>query len=372
MSVNGELSTTAPVNLLDFDRASLEAFFVSLGEKPFRAAQVMQWVHQIGVIDPDCMTNLSKVLRAELRLRTVTRAPEIALDQHSRDGSHKWMLRLADGNCIETVFIPERGRGTLCISSQVGCALDCAFCSTAQQGFNRNLSVAEILGQLWLAERRLAAQGLERAITNVVLMGMGEPLLNLQNVIRALSVMQDDLAYGLSKRRITLSTAGVVPALDRLAEVCDVSLAVSLHAPDDALRDQLVPLNRKYPIAALMAACRRYLADGTRRRVTFEYVMLDGVNDSASQAQALVRLLQGMPAKVNLIPFNPFPATRFRRSAPDAIERFRDILLAAGLTTITRKTRGDDIDAACGQLVGKVQDRSRRVARRRATVGAEG
>jgi 23S rRNA (adenine2503-C2)-methyltransferase len=352
-------------NLLDLDRAGLEDLFAGLGERPYRATQVMRWLHHNGVEDFSAMTDLSKGLRARLTEHTEIRAPEVVLDQASGDGTHKWLLRLDDGQCIETVFIPERNRGTLCISSQVGCALDCTFCSTARQGFNRNLSTAEIIGQLWVAKRSLQPEaGRSRVITNVVLMGMGEPLLNFDNVVRAMRLMLDDFGFGLSKRRVTLSTSGVIPAMDRLRETIDVALAVSLHAPNDTLRDQLVPLNRKYPVRELLAACRRYV-DGKnfRSRVTFEYVMLDGVNDSPQHAKELVRILQGVPAKVNLIPFNPFPQTRYARSAPEVIDRFRDILLRSGLHTVTRKTRGDDIDAACGQLAGRVADRSRRALR---------
>jgi 23S rRNA (adenine2503-C2)-methyltransferase len=353
------------VNLLDLDRAGLEDLFAGLGERPYRATQVMRWLHHNGVDDFSAMTDLSKGLRARLTESTEIRAPEVVLDQASEDGTHKWLLRLDDGQCIETVFIPERDRGTLCVSSQVGCALDCTFCSTARQGFNRNLSTAEIIGQLWVAKRSLQPEaGRSRVVTNVVLMGMGEPLLNFDNVVRAMRLMLDDFGFGLSKRRVTLSTSGVIPAMDRLRETIDVALAVSLHAPNDALRDQLVPLNRKYPIRELLAACRRYV-DGKnfRSRVTFEYVMLDGVNDTPQHAKELVRILQGVPAKVNLIPFNPFPQTRYSRSAPEVIDRFRDLLLRSGLHTVTRKTRGDDIDAACGQLAGRVADRSRRALR---------
>jgi 23S rRNA (adenine2503-C2)-methyltransferase len=353
------------VNLLDLDRAGLEDLFAGLGERPYRATQVMRWLHHNGVDDFSAMTDLSKGLRARLVESTEIRAPEVVLDQASEDGTHKWLLRLDDGQCIETVFIPERDRGTLCVSSQVGCALDCTFCSTARQGFNRNLSTAEIIGQLWVAKRSLQPEaGRSRVVTNVVLMGLGEPLLNFDNVVRAMRLMLDDFGFGLSKRRVTLSTSGVIPAMDRLRETIDVALAVSLHAPNDALRDQLVPLNRKYPIRELLAACRRYV-DGKnfRSRVTFEYVMLDGVNDTPQHAKELVRILQGVPAKVNLIPFNPFPQTRYSRSAPEVIDRFRDLLLRSGLHTVTRKTRGDDIDAACGQLAGRVADRSRRALR---------
>ncbi len=359
------------INLLGMDRPSLEAFFVALGEKPFRATQILQWIHQRGVDSFDEMTNISKDLRTHLAETTEIRFPEVVLEQASDDGTRKWLLRVDSGNCIEAVFIPEQGRGTLCVSSQVGCALDCSFCSTAQQGFNRNLSVAEIIGQVWVANRALCrdaqapgqlgkgADG-DRIITNVVMMGMGEPLLNFDNVVQAMNLMTEDFAYGLSKRRVTLSTAGVVPALDRLREVSDVSLAVSLHAPNDALRNELVPINKKYPIQELLASCKRYLEGKPHRRITFEYVMLNGVNDSPQQARELARLLADVPSKINLIPFNPFPNTRYTRSSDTAIDAFRDILIKAGFTTITRRTRGDDIDAACGQLAGKVLDRSKR------------
>lgn len=358
------------VNLLDLDRSGLQAFFAGLGEKPFRASQVLKWIYQCGVDDFDAMTNLSKSLRQTLRERAEIRLPEIVSEQRSDDGTIKWLLRIDSGNSIETVFIPEAERGTLCVSSQVGCALECSFCATARQGFNRNLSCGEIIGQLWIANRALQCEPRAgRVISNVVLMGMGEPLLNFDNVVSAMNLMMDDHAYGLSKRRVTLSTSGVIPALDRLREVSDVSLAVSLHAPDDALRNELVPLNRKYPIRDLLAACRRYVAGEARRKVTFEYVMLDGINDSPAQARQLVKLLRDLPAKVNLIPFNPFPDTEYRTSSRDRIDAFRDILMRAGLITVTRKTRGEDIDAACGQLAGKVRDRTRRNARRTAVAG---
>lgn len=358
-------------NLLNLDRAGLVDFFAGLGEKAFRASQVMKWLYQFGVDDFDAMTNLGKALREKLGQVAEIRAPEVVSEHRSHDGTVKWVSRVDDRNCIETVFIPEADRGTLCISSQVGCALDCRFCSTAQQGFNRNLSVAEIIGQIWLANRALGCQprGDERMITNVVLMGMGEPLLNFDNVVKAMSLMLDDDAYGLSKRRVTLSTSGVIPALDRLKEVSDVSLAVSLHAPEDELRNQLVPLNRKYPIAELLEACKRYVSGDGRRRITFEYVMLAGVNDSDAHARALVRLLREVPAKINLIPFNPFPATDYVCSSQQRIDAFRDILVRHGYTTITRKTRGDDIDAACGQLAGQVMDRTKRSLRREQHTG---
>ena len=348
------------LNLLNLTRADLESFFAELGEKPFRATQVLKWIYQFGVSDFDAMTNLSKALRARLRETAEIRLPRVVASQKSGDGTHKWVLEIDSGNHIETVFIPEQGRGTLCVSSQVGCALACSFCSTAQQGFNRNLSAAEIIGQLWVANRELGfdPQG-QRIVSNVVMMGMGEPLLNFDNVVKAMNIMMDDFAYGLSKRRVTLSTAGVIPALDRLREVSDVSLALSLHAPNDELRNQLVPLNRKYPIDELIEACKRYVGQD-RRRITVEYVMLDGINDSEQHARELVRLLKDVPAKVNLIPFNPFPNTQYRRSSAETINKFRDILMQHSLTTITRKTRGDDIDAACGQLVGKVMDKTKR------------
>jgi len=355
------MNTDAPINLMDFDRDAMRAMFVAMGDKGFRADQVVKWIHQQGVADFESMTNLGKELRARLATTCRIAVPEIASEQHSADGTRKWLLRLEDGNCIETVFIPETDRGTLCVSSQVGCGLNCTFCSTARQGYNRNLTTGEIIGPLWLARRELDDFGSgPRRVSNVVMMGMGEPLLNFDNVVSAMQLMLDDLAYGLSRRRVTLSTAGLVPALDRLADACPVSLAVSLHAPDDELRDRLVPLNRKYPIADLLAACKRYVRHQPRSRVTFEYVMLDGVNDSVEHARLLVQLLADVPAKVNLIPFNPFTGSGFHRSGAATINRFRDVLMEAGLMTVTRKTRGDDIDAACGQLAGRVHDRTRR------------
>ena len=355
-------------NLLGLAPAAMQAYFAELGEKPFRAGQVLQWIHQYGVDNFDAMTNLSKALRVRLQECAEIRGPEIALDQVAADGTRKWLLRLADGNCIEAVFIPEAERGTLCVSSQVGCTLNCAFCATGHQGFNRNLETHEIIAQMWVANRALGRDPKgERIITNVVLMGMGEPLLNFDNVIPAVKILLDDLGYGLSRRRVTLSTAGMVPMIARLREECPVSLAVSLHAPNDTLRDELVPLNRKYPIAQLLEACKQYVEGDARRRVTFEYVMLAGVNDSVEHARELVKILEGVPAKVNLIPFNPFPQTRFARSEAATIARFRDVLMEANLTTMTRKTRGDDIDAACGQLAGRIHDRtprSQRLSRR--------
>lgn len=352
--------TTAKTNLLNLDRCALEAFFIALGEKPFRAAQVMKWIYHEQIIDFAAMSNLSKALRAQLTECAEIRPPEVVLDQASRDGSHKWLMRLDSGNSIETVFIPETDRGTLCVSSQIGCPLDCSFCATAQQGFNRNLSVAEIIGQVWQASHLLGERrNGNRIITNIVLMGMGEPLLNFANVVAATELMQDDLAFGISKRRVTLSTAGVVPALYRLSEVSEVSLAVSLHAPNDALRNELVPLNRKYPLAELLAACRHYIADKPHRRITWEYVMLAGVNDSEQHARALVALIRDIPSKINLIPFNHFANTRYQCSSPEVITRFHAVLMAHDLTVVTRKTRGADIAAACGQLAGQVQARGR-------------
>jgi 23S rRNA (adenine2503-C2)-methyltransferase len=358
-------------NLLDLDRQGLETFFAGIGEKSFRASQILKWIYQLGVCDFDAMTNLSKALREKLKDVAEIRLPEIVSEHCSHDGTIKWVLRVDNLNCIETVFIPEADRGTLCISSQVGCALDCDFCSTAQQGFNRNLSTGEIIGQLWIANHAMNATPRdERRISNVVLMGMGEPLLNFDNVVRAISLMLDDDAYGLSKRRVTLSTSGVVPALDRLKEVCDVSLALSLHAPDNELRNVLVPLNKKYPIEEVIAACKRYIDDGaSRRKVTVEYVMLDGVNDSDEHAEKLARLLRSLPSKVNLIPFNPFPRTVYKSSSQERIDAFREILIKNNITAITRKTRGDDIDAACGQLAGQVMDRTKRKQRKQNQVG---
>ncbi len=365
-----ELPVDLPVDLLEMDRQGLRAWFAQRGERPFRADQVFKWVHRRAVTDFEAMTDLAKALRARLREEARIGLPEVVARRVSPDGTRKWVLRLADGNAIETVFIPEEGRGTLCISSQVGCALGCRFCATARQGWSRDLSTGEILAQLVVAHRELGdtpAGG--RPVTNVVLMGMGEPLLNYERVLPALRVLVDDLGYGISRRRVTVSTAGVVPAIDRLREDCPVSLAVSLHAPDDALRDRLVPINRKYPIAELLAACRRYSASGPHRAITFEYVLLEGVNDREEDARALARLLRGLPAKVNLIPFNPFPGAPWRAPAPERVDRFRERLLAAGLLTITRKRRGERIDAACGQLVGKVLPRSRRAARGAAAPG---
>jgi 23S rRNA (adenine2503-C2)-methyltransferase len=344
-------------NLLDLDAAALAAFFAALGEKPFRARQVLRWVHQQGEADFARMSDLAKDLRAKLAGAARVEAPRVVGDSTAADGTRKWLLKVDGANAVDAVFIPETGRGTLCVSSQAGCVLDCAFCATGKQGFNRNLGTAEIVGQLWLANRLLAGP---RPVTNVVLMGMGEPLLNLDNLIPALRLMLDDNAYGLSRRRVTVSTSGVIPGMDRLRDACPVALAVSLHAPDDALRDRLVPVNRKYPIRDLLQACKRYLEKAPRDFITFEYVMLDGVNDGEAEARALARLAARVSCKFNLIPFNPFPRTEFRRSPPERIRRFAQILQAKGVTVTTRKTRGEAIDAACGQLAGEVADRTRR------------
>ena len=354
------------VNLLELDASAMERFFADLGERPFRARQVLRWIHQRGEADFDRMSDLARDLRGKLGELARIEAPRVVGDSVAQDATRKWLIKVDDANAVESVFIPETGRGTLCVSSQAGCTLDCAFCSTGKQGFNRNLSSAEIIGQLWLANRALGgvAHGEERAITNVVMMGMGEPLLNLDNVIPALRLMLDDNAYGLSRRRVTVSTAGVLPGIDRLRDECPVALAVSLHAPDDSLRDSLVPLNRKYPIRELIGACRRYLERAPRDFVTFEYAMLDGVNDSDAEARGLIEVAARVRCKFNLIPFNPFPGTQFRRSSPERIRRFAEILQSAGLTVTVRKTRGDDIDAACGQLAGQVQDRTHRSLRR--------
>ncbi len=348
-------------NLLEMDRPAMEAFFLSIGEKPFRAKQVMQWIHQRGVTDFMLMTDLAKSLRSKLSEISEVRLPQVAVEQRSADGTRKWLLHM-DGieNAVECVLIPEENRMTLCISSQVGCTLNCSFCSTAKQGFNRNLTTAEIIGQLYLAQRSLEADGQENGVTNVVMMGMGEPLLNYDAVMSALNIMCDDFAYSLSKRRVTISTAGVVPAIRKLNQSTDVCLAVSLHAANDELRNQLVPINKKYPIRELMDACIEYVKGHNRRRITFEYVMLAGVNDSLEHARELVKLLKHVPSKLNLIPFNPYPNAIYQCSDRETINRFRDYVHSKGIVSVTRKTRGDDIDAACGQLVGKVKDRSRR------------
>ena len=351
-------------NLLDLDAAQLTAYFAAIGEKPFRAKQLLRWMHQCGEADFSRMSDLAKSLREKLAVGASIDAPRVISDNTAADGTRKWLIDVGNGNAVESVFIPETGRGTLCVSSQAGCALDCKFCSTGKQGFNRNLSTAEIIGQLWIANKALGVvpKG-ERQVSNVVMMGMGEPLANFDNVVAAMHLMLDDNAYGLSRRRVTLSTSGIVPAIDRLRDACPVSLAVSLHAPNDALRDTLVPINRKYPLATLLAACRRYLERAPRDFITFEYVMLDGVNDGAEHARQLIALVRDLPCKFNLIPFNPFPNSGFKRSPREVIRRFAESLIAAGLVVTTRKTRGDDIDAACGQLAGKVDDKTRRTRR---------
>lgn len=360
------ISTTAKTNLLGLTRTELEAFVANLGEKPFRARQLMKWLYKRHVADFEQMTDLAKRFRARLSEIAEVVVPEITLTQVSADGTRKWLLAMpshhgASGSKqgIEMVFIPEPGRGTLCISSQIGCAMDCTFCSTAQQGFNRNLTAAEIVGQVWLANKELGYEhGGDRVVTNIVFMGMGEPLANYRNVVPAAEILMDDLGFDISRRRVTVSTSGLVPQMLRLAEETNCALAVSLHAPNDTLRDELVPINRKHKIAELLDACWVYVEKQNARSITFEYVMLDGVNDLPEHAHQLVALLKGRPAKLNLIPFNPFPGTGYKRSSAAAIERFRDILNANGVIATTRRTRGDDIDAACGQLVGRVHDRT--------------
>ncbi len=356
--------TSSKINLLGLNNLALRQWMLDHGEKVFHAEQITKWVYQQGVLSFDHMTNLGKNLRNTLNAEMEIRLPTLADQQPSTDGTCKWVLRLDCGNCIETVFIPEKRRGTLCISSQVGCVLNCQFCSTATQGFNRNLAAWEITGQILFAAHALGIpknHG-QRVITNVVFMGMGEPLLNFDPVVAAVDLMLDDNAFGISKRRVTLSTAGLVPQMDRLTSTLDISLAVSLHAPTNALRDELVPLNKKYPIEELLLACQRYIANKPHRKVTIEYVMLKDFNDSDQQAHELAQLLKGLACKINLIPFNPYPGTRFQCSDVLRMERFRDILFAEGFTVIIRRTRGGDIDAACGQLVGRITDRTRRNA----------
>lgn len=356
------------INLLNYDGKGLVDLCAGIGEKPFRAKQLLRWIHQFGIVDFHAMSDLAKGLREKLAAMAVVELPQITSDYVATDGTRKWLLSVGAGNGIETVFIPEASRGTLCVSSQVGCALACTFCSTGRQGFNRNLTVAEIIGQLWIANNLLGTSSIDKtihagkAVTNVVMMGMGEPLANFDNVVTALDIMLDDHAYGLSRRRVTVSTSGLVPAIDRLRERCPVALAISLHAPNDALRDQLVPINKKYPIKDLLAACQRYLSAAPRDFITFEYVMLDGVNDSIAHAHELIKLVQDMPCKFNLIPFNSFPGSGFKRSTAEAVRIFRDVLMQAGFVTTVRKTRGDDIAAACGQLAGRVKDKTKRTA----------
>jgi 23S rRNA (adenine2503-C2)-methyltransferase len=384
MSAGGDAMTAPPeliasaapaprVNLLGLTRGQLEAFFIDLGEKRFRAQQVMKWVHHRGVRDFAEMTDLSRSLRERLQDMAEVTPPIIAEQQDSADGTRKWAIAVQGGSLVEAVLIPEGDRATLCVSSQVGCSLDCTFCSTGKQGFQRDLTAAEIIGQVWLAINSYDGwqSGKGRVVTNVVMMGMGEPLLNFDNVVAAMNLMCDDLAYGLSKRKVTLSTSGVVPNLDRLAEWADVSLAVSLHAPNDVLRDQIVPINRKYPIARLLESARAYLdaQPDKKRVVTIEYTLLAGVNDSVAQARELAALLKDYPCKINLIPFNDFPDSGYQRPSGNAVSRFWQVLIDAGFVVTVRTTRGDDIDAACGQLVGEVVDRTRRAARHRAGRG---
>ena len=367
MSVEVVNDTATKINLLDLNQAKMREFFASLGEKPFRAEQVMKWLYRFGVDDIDEMTNLNKALREKLKRLCVIEAPTVSRRQDSKDGTIKFALMLKGGQEVEAVWIPEKERKTLCVSSQVGCALECTFCSTAQQGFNRNLSVSEIIGQVWRVAKEVGMVGhtKERPVTNVVMMGMGEPLLNVNNVVPAMDLMMDDLGFGMSKRRVTLSTSGVVPALDIIKEKIDVALAISLHAPDNKLRDELVPINKKYPIEEFLAACRRYI-DGSKANeyVTVEYVLLNGVNDSMDQAHQLVKTLKGTPSKVNLIPFNPYPGSPYTRPSNSRMDRFSKVLQEAGITTIVRRPRGDDIDAACGQLVGDVVDRTKRMLKK--------
>jgi 23S rRNA (adenine2503-C2)-methyltransferase len=372
----------AKQNLLDLDRDGLERFFVeTLDEKRFRAHQVMKWIYHRHVTDFELMTDIGKTLRGKLEQHARVLPPNVVFEKPSTDGTHKWLLGMDGGNAIETVLIPDKGRGTLCVSSQVGCGLNCQFCSTATQGFNRNLSTAEIIGQVWVAAKHLGnVPHFQRKLTNLVMMGMGEPLLNFDNVVRAMNIMRDDLGFGLANKRVTLSTAGLVPQIDRLSEESDVSLAVSLHAPTDELRTELVPLNKKYPIAVLMAACVRYAQRKPRTSITFEYTMMKGVNDQPEHARGLAALMRKLDAKVqrtntakvNLIPFNPFPGTRFERSDETDIRAFQTLLLEAGVLTMVRRTRGDDIDAACGQLKGQVLDRTRRQADFRRKLEAQG
>lgn len=357
-----KLEQAAPlINLMNLDRHGLEDYFESIGERRFRAHQILKWIYHHGVTEFAGMTDVGKKLRAKLEATAVIKPPKVLFQKVSTDGTTKWLIELDGGNAVETVYIPEPTRGTLCVSSQIGCSLNCTFCSTATQGFNRNLSVAEIIGQVWIAAQALGHDAKDnRRLTNVVMMGMGEPLLNFDNVVPAMNLMRDDLGFGLANKRVTVSTAGLVPGIDKLSEACDVSLAVSLHAPNDALREQLVPLNKRYPIAELMAACQRYLVTRPRASVTFEYTLMKDINDKPEHARALVKLLRRMPSKLNLIPFNPFPGTRYERSDEDVIRRFQTIVMDAGLIATVRRTRGDDIDAACGQLVGTVMDRTRR------------
>ena len=355
------------INLMGMPKEKVENFFAELGEKRFRATQILQWIHQKGILDIESMTNFSKPLRRKLISIAEVRPPDIINCEESTDGTRKWLIRLNGGSCVEAVFIPERSRGTLCVSSQIGCALDCSFCATGKQGFNRDLSASEIIGQVWLACKSLGKfdQNASQGITNVVMMGMGEPLMNFDNVVDALNIMLDDHGYGLSKRRVTLSTAGVIPAIDKLGDVSDVSLAISLHAPNDELRNELVPLNRKYPLGGLVNSAKKYLnkMPDNRRKITIEYTLIDNINDRGHHAHELAGLLKELPCKINLIPFNPFYGTQYKRVTNFAMYRFRDILQQHGYTVTIRTTRGDDIAAACGQLAGQVNDKTRRQER---------
>ena len=368
MSETIELSTHQDkVNLLGLSRKKMEDYFVSIGEKKFRAEQILKWIHHNRVDDFDEMTNISKVLREKLKKTAEVCGPEVVSSHFSEDGTCKWVIRVTSGSCVEMVYIPEGHRGTLCVSSQAGCSLDCSFCSTGKQGFNSDLTVAEIIGQVWVAARHFnnVPAKMDRSITNVVMMGMGEPLMNFDNVVDAMSLMMDDLGYGLSKRRVTLSTSGVVPALKKMSGLVDVSLAVSLHAPNDELRNQLVPINRKYPLKQLLEAIDFYMSNlkDRSRVVTIEYTLLEGVNDQMEHARQLVTLLKHTPCKMNLIPCNPFPHSGYERPSGNAVRRFQECLQKAGMNCTVRKTRGDDIGAACGQLVGEVADKTRRSAR---------
>ncbi|MBS0589222.1 MAG: 23S rRNA (adenine(2503)-C(2))-methyltransferase RlmN [Proteobacteria bacterium] len=357
------MDASTKLNLFDYDRQGLRDLFAQLGEKPYRAEQVMKWIYHRHATDFAQMSDVGKTLRDKLETVCEISPPKVLFEKQAADATYKWLLGMDGGNAIEAVYIPEATRGTLCVSSQVGCGLNCQFCSTATQGFNRNLATSEIIGQVWTAARHLGnVPHQQRKLTNVVMMGMGEPLLNFDNVVRAMSIMRDDLGLGLANKRVTLSTAGLVPMIDKLGEVADVSLAVSLHAPNDELRTELVPLNKKYPIAELLAACQRYAARKPRTTITFEYTMLKGVNDKPEHARQLVKLMRKVPSKVNLIPFNTFTGTRFERSDEATIRDFQKILLDNDVLTMVRRTRGDDIDAACGQLKGQVLDRTRRSA----------
>ncbi|GAA6152981.1 23S rRNA (adenine(2503)-C(2))-methyltransferase RlmN [Pseudoteredinibacter isoporae] len=367
MSLSSPETVENKVNLLGLSQQKLEAFFEEMGEKRFRAAQVLKWIHQLGVDSFDDMTNISKALRAKLTERAEIKAPELIQQFDSADGTRKFLIRVTGGSAIETVFIPDGERGTLCVSSQVGCSLDCSFCSTGKQGFNRDLSAAEIIGQVWIAAKSFGQFGEDRPrkITNVVMMGMGEPLLNFDNVVDSMNLMMHDNCYGISKRRVTLSTSGVVPALDKLDGLTDACLAISLHAPNDELRNELVPINKKYPIAMLLDSAKRYIENlpDNRRKITIEYTLIDQVNDRPEHARELAQLLRDIPVKINLIPFNPFPMSDYKRVSNNSLRRFQDIMTQEGYITTVRTTRGDDIDAACGQLAGSVNDRTRRSER---------